>query len=171
MYKIRITNLANFAREIQFYQINKFVVLAPKKSVDTLCNGGTALNYYMSLQKKHFKVSILNTNVPEETPPEAKVLLNQNPKPEMVPEKPVVTVTKKEEVKEPEPVVEEPKAEEPEVVEEEKKEITIEDLSDRELKDVLIKLGVSTSARARWKLVDLVNLNLPDDAKLSDYIS
>jgi hypothetical protein len=164
MYKIRITNLANFAREIQFFQINKFVVLAPKKSVDVNCAGGAALSYYQNLQKKQFKISIINSNVPDETPAEIKNFLKQVVKPAPV------------EVEE--PVVEEPEVKvepktapaEPEVVEAEP-EVTMDDLTDRQLKDILIKLGVSTSARARWKLVDLVNLNLPEDAKLSDYLS
>lgn len=165
MYKLRITNLANFSREIQFYQLNKYVVLAPKRSVDLCCNSQAGLAYYQNLQRKQFKVSVLSSPV-EDKPAQP---VNQAPvvKTEAVPvikeEKAEPEVKPVEEIKE--EAVKEPA--ENSVVE----DVKLEDLTDRQLKDIVAKLGVSTSMRARWKLIDLINLNLPDGAKLSEYLS
>ena len=165
MYIIHITNLENYSREVQYYRINKYMVVAPKKTIEIKCNEAECIGYYNSLKNKRFKVDIIETNVPKLENPFTSVQKSE-PVTHVVNEsKADVADTHLEEVKEAiESSVEEDVNTQEEIA---NKSLTIEDLSNEQLKQVLKNLGVSTSARARQKLVDLVALSLPDNTDLS----
>lgn len=166
MYIIHITNLENYSREVQYYRINKYMVVAPKKTIEIKCNDADCIGYYNSLKNKKFKVDIIETNVPKLENPFTSIQKSE-PVAHVVNEfKADVADTHHEDVKETiEPSVVEEK--DTAIEETANKSLTIEDLSNEQLKQVLKNLGVSTSARARQKLVDLVALSLPDNTDLS----
>ena len=185
MYRITIKNLETFPREIQFYKINRYMVLSPFNQTTVECNDYAEMEYYKALGNKKFDVNI-EIDIPS--------------KPEVVQEAPQITQkaetskvieTINEEVDVTEDdldayvdtdilydntpdtqIILEPSVEINEDVK--IKEVTevasLEDLTDDQLKEIIKKLGIKTSVRARQKLIDLINVNLPDDADLSDYL-
>ena len=189
MRKVRITNLANYARQIQYYGTNKFVIAGSQATIEINCEDGDAeeLSYYLSLNKKKFKVTVI----------EARPVINKAnevKKAEPVKETVIEPITPKkaetieiiEEVNEVPETIEDVEGideipdidileeneteEEPEEAEETKAEVTYDDLTDFELKKVLANMGVQTSLRARYKLIDLIEMNLPEDKTLADYL-
>lgn len=46
----------------------------------------------------------------------------------------------------------------------------LEDLLDEDIKEILSNLGIVTKVRSRWKLIEIVNDNIPEGKSFTDYL-
>lgn len=160
MLQVKITNEETYPREVQYYGINKYIVLQPHTSVIIECKDSKEVIYYETLNTKKFKVVLEETvnQISEENKIESQessevfevssLLSNEQPNIEeeernseegtdnclLKPEAPISS------------------------------SILLEELTAEELKKVIQHLGISTRVRSKDGLIELIKSTLPEES-------